>query len=396
MRLQQCRWVSDRMDIQIKASASSDLGGLGLAIRENLRRTQLLVSPPLAKHVPVAPHVAFDAARALAGKVLGLGPLGERPLALGLAETATGLAELVAAELGTTDYIHSTRLLPASVRGESFTEVHSHAPDHRLVPDDPEFLKGRRTVVVIDDELTTARTAVNLLEVLVRFSKVERVVIACLIDARSRQVSGLLEDFARNHDCAVEVCSLAEVEVVVGREASGLGASLPRPGTSTPGPDAVQGGLHVVKVDSPPTSGRFGLTPRGISDRARFAEMVAEAIHVRFANELAGQSIHVIGVEEQIALPVRVAAALQGMGSAVVRVNSTTRSPAVVIDEPDYPLRTELRFTQDGADRRIYNTPYGATWTIVIPDDGGSVSSDLLRQLPGERIAVEWRDGCGE
>jgi Phosphoribosyl transferase/TRSP domain C terminus to PRTase_2 len=392
MTLDQCRWVSERLDIKIRTAASSDLGGLGLAIRENLRRTQLLVSPPLAKHVPVVPRVAFDAARALAGKVLNLGPLGERALALGLAETATGLAELLAAELRTADYIHSTRFLSGPVRGESFTEVHSHAPDHRLIPDDPEFLRGRRTVVVIDDELTTARTVVNLLEVLARFSKVERVVIACLIDARSKEVGSLLHDFARRHRCAVEVCSLAELEVVVGREAPGLAASLPRPGTTSPRPDPIQGRLHVVEVGRPPTSGRYGLAPDGIAARARFAELVAEAIHGRFSNELAGQSIHVIGVEEQIALPIRVAAALERMGSPVVKVNSTTRSPAVVIDEPGYPLRTELRFTQDGADRRIYNTPCGAGWTIVIPDDDGYVSSDLLRQLPGERIAVRWRD----
>ena len=51
-------------------------------------------------------------------------------------------------------------------------------------------------------------------------------------------------------------------------------------------------------------------------------------------------TVHVVGVEEQIQLPVLIAERLaRSRPDLRVLVSSTTRSPVVVLDAPGYPIR---------------------------------------------------------
>ena len=69
---------------------------VGLALRDNPRRAQLVVSRVLGKHLPVPPAVALEAAGRLAGLVGNVAD----PVVLGYCETATGLGHAVAQALG--------------------------------------------------------------------------------------------------------------------------------------------------------------------------------------------------------------------------------------------------------------------------------------------------------
>ena len=141
---------------------------LGFASRENPRRGFLLVSKVLGRHWPVRPQVLERAASILAA---GLEPDLPGPvLFVALAETATLLGALVyeAYRLGGREdlaFIQTSRYLVGEVALTSH-EPHSHAPAHYLhLPLDPEarrvFLEAR-SLVLIDDELTTGTTLKNL------------------------------------------------------------------------------------------------------------------------------------------------------------------------------------------------------------------------------------------
>ncbi|WP_324193484.1 phosphoribosyltransferase [Nocardia otitidiscaviarum] len=71
----------------------------------------------------------------------------------------------------------------------------------------------------------------------------------------------------------------------------------------------------------------------------------------------AGRPVIVLGHEEFMYLPLRLAAALADDG-VPTRYQTTTRSPAYVLDEPGYPLRRGFRFTApepDDVPRYLYN-----------------------------------------
>lgn len=143
---------------------------LGFGVRRNPKRGYLLVSRVLGKHVPVSPLTIRAAHRALAKQLPAdlPGPL----LFVGLAETATGLGEGVAREWaalsGRRDltFLHTTRYRQAGELALGFEEPHSHASGHLVYR--PATKEGQahfghaRTLVLIDDELSTGTTLENL------------------------------------------------------------------------------------------------------------------------------------------------------------------------------------------------------------------------------------------
>lgn len=142
---------------------------LGFASRNNPRRGFLLVSRVLGRHIPVAPQRIAEAAGELAAQLESNlpGPV----VFLALAETATLLGALVHHAYGALTsredllFLQTSRYLlgePACFAEES----HSHAPRHFVHwPRDGALrtmFAAARTLVLVDDELTTGATMANL------------------------------------------------------------------------------------------------------------------------------------------------------------------------------------------------------------------------------------------
>ena len=145
---------------------------LGFAARVSSKRKFLLVSKVLAKHYPVTPKMMSWSYRALARLVLNSG-VGDSSLWIGMAETATGLGYGVfeAAHhegLASALFMQTTRYHLADVERLEFEEAHSHATDFFLYyPTDAthkqRFLTAD-TLVLIDDEISTGRTFLRLIQ----------------------------------------------------------------------------------------------------------------------------------------------------------------------------------------------------------------------------------------
>lgn len=184
-----------------------------LAVRDNMKRPFLFVSRVLGKHLPIRPETLIAAGRLLALALTDSESPGiwadilcgnvdvpfdalmktfdmERiylesrasTLFVGFAETATGLARAVAdCFTGACGYISTTRSPIAERAPLRFEESHSHARNH-LLHLNAEEAKGFERAVIIDDEFTTGRTALKLVEALNKNFGIKRFVLLSLLD----------------------------------------------------------------------------------------------------------------------------------------------------------------------------------------------------------------------
>lgn len=446
-------WVAAEFGIVVGAGESpvgltmSQLIQVGL--RRNPRRAQLLVSTVLGKHLPVDPRVAAGAGRllgALAGRVLAgtaepipldwaraaeatvsgaepaalLGLLSSRSwfrpsdasvLTLGFAETATSLGQLVADQLGSA-YLHSTRHTEGPVPvAAGFAEPHSHATGHLLRPDPPSLLTGSGPMVLVDDELSTGRTALNVIEAVHAAAPRGLYVLAGLVDLRSPADDEVRAEVARRLGCRIEVVSLVRGSIsvppdapervwaavgdaaatgvtAVGDEGGDEGslARVGRSGTAAEGTTGTWSRLDLPWPAAVPMGGRHGFTP---ADRPVFDLAVGAVAAAIAACCGAAGRILIVGTEELMYLPLAVALALARDPRREILFQSTTRSPVHAVDRSGYPIRRRIDFTStelvDGVavpvTRHLYNAgrpadgggPLVEVDVVVVIDDGFAV-----------------------
>ena len=232
-----------------------------------------------------------------------------------------------------------------------FTEDHSHATDQALALISDEVLRDGRPLVLVDDELSTGKTAVNAIRAIQARWPRDLYVLASLADCRdTEQRDGVHAAIRALGAEAVSVTLLdGEVELpdAVLSAARAFIEALPEPAqaaAAAPRPRAVTAPVSWSGLTLPrgvPVLGAHGWAP----DQECAARAAVAAAARSLPVPADGRTL-VLGDEELMYLPQLLAAAL----GPLVRTSTTTRTPAVVIDQPGYPLRTVLRFasTEDG------------------------------------------------
>ncbi|MFI6682082.1 phosphoribosyltransferase [Streptomyces sp. NPDC050485] len=367
-------WVAERLGVELVGDERLS-GLLGLALRRNPKRAHLLVSNVLGKHVPQRPSVVWRAGCELGVRVREL--LGDeaagRAVVLGYAETATGLGHSVADGLALAPCLHSTRRPVAGVAAAGgFEESHSHATSHLLLPEDPRLLAGDGPLVLVDDEFSTGNTVLNTIRDLHARHPRDHYVIVALVDMRSPEDRDRLVAFAAETGARVDLVAsvsgtvrLPEGVLEKGRALVAEHEAAPAPYGSgaqresgVPGPRVAPpswGGTAARRVDlrwpeGLPDAARHGFTP---AHRARL-EAALPGMAARLAAALdesapestpkAPRRVLVLGFEELMYAPLRLALALEELGGAEVRYSTTTRSPVLAVDDPGYAIRTRLVF----------------------------------------------------
>jgi len=155
------------------------------ATRRNPKRAFLIVSKVLGRHIPAAPSLMRKSMRDLAAQVPDLpAPV----LVVGLAETAVCLGQGVYEELARRPgwdglYVHSTRQQVDAPLLCRFEEPHSHASAHLIYRPEGFDLDQVRSLVLVDDEISTGTTRANLAASLAeQLPSLERIVAASLTD----------------------------------------------------------------------------------------------------------------------------------------------------------------------------------------------------------------------
>ncbi|MGW5435727.1 phosphoribosyltransferase domain-containing protein [Nocardia asteroides] len=332
-------------------------------LRRNPRRAHLLVSTVLGKHLPTDPRVVIGAGNRLGDLVRAV--LGAREcVVLGFAETATGLGHCVAARLDASCYLHSTRREVARATTlAGFEEGHSHATSHLLQPMPAGIFADDLPLVLVDDEISTGDTAIDAVRALHAFAPRTHYVLASLVDLRTAADRAKFEAFAAELGARIDTVCLATGGVELPAGLIDTVTALPDPELN---PVAAQpGSFQRVDLTWPadvPEGGRHGILN---TDTAAFDLALKGAtgeVLARLAAEFAGRPVIVLGHEELMYLPLRLAAELAESGTPT-RFQTTTRSPAYVLDEPGYPLRRGFRFTAPEPDPTALRYLYNARWT---------------------------------
>ncbi|MET8446278.1 phosphoribosyltransferase [Streptomyces sp. NPDC005209] len=436
-------WVAERLGVELVGDDTLT-GLLGLALRRNPKRAHLLVSHVLGKHVPQSPAVVYGHGFGLGRQVREL--LGDaqarRAVVVGYAETATGLGHSVADGLGLAPYLHSTRRPVAGVApAGGFEESHSHATSHLLLPEDPVLLVGDGPLVLVDDEFSTGNTVLNTIRDLHERYPRKRYVVVALVDMRSAADVGRLAEFAREIGARVDLVAAASGTVrlpedvlekgqrlvaryetaadgsagesavstgsVAGSAASSGSATdsaaadgSAAEGVAAPAPHPL-GRIDRVDLRWPrglPDGGRHGFTP---AHRARLeGALPAMAARVAEAIPADARRVLVLGFEELMYAPLRLARELEQVVTAEVRYSTTTRSPVLAVDDPGYAIRSRLVFPahDDPADgpgeRYAYNVAGAGFDTVVAVVDSTADTPELhapdglLAQLAAHAPAV--------
>ncbi|MFJ8190600.1 phosphoribosyltransferase [Streptomyces sp. NPDC096094] len=388
-------WVAERLGVEL-AGDDTLTGLLGLALRRNPKRAHLLVSNVLGKHVPQSPSVVYGHGVALGRRVRELlgAEAAERAVVLGYAETATGLGHSVADGLGPAPYLHSTRRPVAGVaRAGGFEESHSHATSHLLLPEDPALLAGDGPLVLVDDEFSTGNTVLNTVRALHERYPRKRYVVVALVDMRSPADAGRLDEFAREIGARVDLVTAASgtvrlpegvlekgQELVARYETRTAEPAPDRPGTLAGGAAA---GTEAPAPSSPGSVARVDLGwPGGVPDGGRHGFTAAQrgrlesalpgmAERIAAALPAGARRVLVLGFEELMYAPLRLAHTLEQTLDADVRYSTTTRSPVLAVDDPGYAIRTRLVFPAhddpaDGPGERYAYNVAGAGFDAVV------------------------------
>nr|PPQ57169.1 phosphoribosyltransferase [Streptomyces sp. QL37] len=384
-------WVAERLGVELVGDGElREL--LGLALRRNPKRAHLLVSNVLGKHVPQRPSVVHGVGFELGERVRNL--LGEaearRAVVLGYAETATGLGHAVADGLGVAPYLHSTRRPVAGVaQAGGFEEAHSHATSHLLLPEDPDLLDASAEgspLVLVDDEFSTGNTVLNTIRALHARYPRDRYVIVALVDMRSEADQGRLAEFAEEIGARVDLVARARGTVRLPDGVLEKGRDLVAAHEAGRAPDKPPAPRTVparVALDWPadvPDGGRHGFTP---VHRAAL-EAALPGMGARLADAVGdARRVLVLGFEELMYAPLRLATALEDATTADVRYSTTTRSPVLAVDDPGYAIRSRLVFPAhddpaDGpGDRYAYNVAGAGFDAVVAVVDSAADTPDL-------------------
>lgn len=356
-----------------QTSGSWAIGDLvSVAGRRGALRPFLLVSKVLGKHLPVTPTHAAASHAALA-EALDIdmdGPV----LFVGMAETATGLGwgvyDFWSRRAGRTDslYIHSTRYIAPGHGAIPFEEVHSHAPGQSLCrPLDPELsdlFNSAKTLVVVDDELTSGRTAAALQQALSRAGlPIQRAEAVALVAAHPPQATERGGDLF-----GWSVTSLARAVISVTQEADReLGASLNQRTVE------MQAGCGLSRW------GRLG---------ARVAPTPPPQLVQNISSHLESAAyVTLIGSGECMHPAFVLGKQLETLGHSVL-LQATTRSP-IALGGPISSTLTCADGLGSGVPFYLHNPPTRDTASIVLYERGAKdAAQELAATLGGMSLEV--------
>jgi hypothetical protein len=358
-----------------------------MAARINKKRSFLFVSKLLGKHLPIVPAKGLFTGALLAARyveetvkitvpekerllfsflmnepkidIIPFVPENINPVIIGFAETATALGHAFFSCFKHADFFHTTR---EELIGQSsiitFEEEHSHATAHRCyIPE--AMIKNEREIILVDDELTTGKTALNIIQSIHQNFPRKQYTIVSILDWRSKEDKQAVKHLEKHLGVFIKVVSLVRGNVAV-KQIKDI-----EPGT---GKNSAESHVPIevlslssffyaanytkvssMKVPYIKETGRFGLSSlenqtlqQNISKAASFLKEKRE-----------GRMTLCLGTGEFMYLPMKIASE---MGSNIF-YQSTTRSPIYIRDREGYGARTGILFPNP-EDKAIVNFVY--------------------------------------
>ncbi|MFC7686212.1 phosphoribosyltransferase family protein [Ureibacillus sp. GCM10028918] len=408
-----------------------------MAARINKNRSFLFVSQVLGKHLAVNPKIPLLVGSLLAIRYLevvhgesdsraqkiataiqtneGLqevwNSLQKEPIALpksatfiGFAETATALGHAVFSTFGNNaKYIHTTREQINQLTSIiNFEEEHSHATSHRVYALDSAFFQDASEVVLVDDEVTTGKTAINIIrKIKAEYPLKNEFTVVSILDWRTPEYRERYRHLEEELNIKIHTISLIDGVVSINGTPTIEERGLDTDDTFQPEvsylpvqhfltPDCLQQSTS-TSVSGIPTkanylqaTGRFGLA---IEKEKEFSTQI-HAIAGYVKEQRRGEKTLVIGTGEFMYVPMHIAA---NMGEGVY-FHSTTRSPIYHSTTEDYAIQQKFVFDSpenQGVTNYLYNieaNQYDEVFILFERMPSLNATSSLVKALSRVKI----------
>lgn len=370
-----------RMELIMKINIKENIYGIDIEElfsigyrNNNSKRNFLFISKVLGKHIEVRPDVCKVMGLLLASTIFGITnetstfinyikgqreeaekvkeamklpyKTNEKVVVLGFAETATALGMAVASAIENSYYITTTRENIQGIKAFlAFEEEHSHSTTHRCFPEDPYKLKEADRIILVDDEITTGKSMLNIIRELKRTTGVNKYEILTILDWRSLKYKKLYKDFANKNNVEIEVKALVSGEIKGEDNKIYCDEEEKIIDERT---DINKINVLTRRRGYLKFTGRFGISYGDIllleNECIKAANMIQETLGTY-------ERLLVLGHEENIYIPSRIASFLKGD----VYFKSTTRSPIYCSDEKDYLIREKSTFYHNEVKYYFYN-----------------------------------------
>lgn len=326
----------------------------------NPKRNFLFISKVLGKHIEVKPSICKEIGLKLARLIFDKEEKNyrnnEKISVIGFAETATGLGMAVASYIKNCYYITTTRECITELKSIfKFEEEHSHATTHKCFPLDKDNLVNSEKIILVDDEITTGKSMINIIKELKKVTNAKEFIILSILDWRNEDHRKAYDDLVNKENINLEVLSLISGDIkvkdtttyidtndeVINDTADVLNYNvLDRINLKTSYEKEVESYLlH---------TGRFGVEFNEIEELEIKCKDIANRLQSLIESN---EKILVLGHGENIYIPCRIASYIKGD----VYFKSTTRSPIYCEDVDGYPIKEKHIFYHKGVKYYFYN-----------------------------------------
>lgn len=350
----------------------------------NEKRSFLFISKLLGKHLSVNPDVVKSTGFLLSSLkygfnntthiscIKGIGKpsfeeyaLDKDILIIGFCETATALGLSVAASIHGSYYITTTRETIQNIKQIlRFEEPHSHASTHCMYSDSLDLNKFKE-IILVDDEITTGISLLNLVKEIVKNSSVRKFSIMTILDWRSESMKDNFRKYISETGIEISVYSLLSGYIFEDITTIYKNKNVCRiEKTLDSIPLNIFDRQIVSTLENPCTeflsyTGRFGIDSKCISS--------IEESSYKAANNLlkylgTNKRILVLGHGENIYIPSRVASHLQNLGCEV-SFRTTSRTPIYCDGEI---IKDIQMFVDRGVNYHFYNREEAERYDRVI------------------------------
>lgn len=339
----------------------NDLIVMGKRIN-NEKRNFLFISKVLGKHIEAKPSVCKEIGCKLAGLIFNKEEKGEsyknneKICVLGFAETATGLGMAVASYIENSYYLTTTREDIKEIKSIlKFEEEHSHATTHKCFPLDKDRLINSEKIILVDDEITTGKSMINIIKELKEVTNAKKFIIVSILDWRNEEHRKVYDDLVNKENINVEVLSLISGEIKIKDTTTYMdnNDNVINDTTDVLNYNALDRIDLKTNYEKEVESyllhtGRFGVDFNEIQALESKCKDIANRLEDFIGSN---KKILVLGHGENIYIPCRIASYIKGD----VYFKSTTRSPIYCDDVDGYPIKEKHVFYHKGIKYYFYN-----------------------------------------
>ena len=316
---------------------------LDIALRNNNKRRFLFISKKLGKHLPVNPNQVDELGYLLSNayKIKNKENNKENQMVIGFAETATALAHSFFAHLESADFfIHTTREEIKTIKKIEFKEEHSHATEQNLYLDNLNIINNIDTIILVDDEITTAKTCVNMIEQFQKIHHCNKYVIVSILNWISEKKKEDIDEKAKELNCEIEFVYLfngdfefkfdEEIKLQDEIESNPINNREIEINNINLDFKEYLGSKNYLKY-----TGRFGINRKDQENLIKIIEEEGLKLKPKYDKD----KILAIGIEEFMYIPMMLSKQIKGE----VYYHSITRSPIIPNDEDEYPIKKKYK-----------------------------------------------------